>query len=323
MLVGAALRLACCRRRDRELRSKQLHLWPLLVLLAWAPACSSNPPAEELPEPEPFTPARVDAPEPVGRYLAELDKSVRAWTTLVLTARTEADRTKAKALERELMARTLKRKEEIIAELASGPTQNRVCAAGALGFTREPEALGPLLAALYDDSSDVVCNALLGLTLLQLPETPLEEIARLFQDDPDPQIRANAGYAIRSTLEAGGAPIPAAVQGAQLGLIDPEPLVRVHSALILGLAGDSASIPALKDLLADDLPLVSSSATKGLVLIGKNEDTARGQVARILVQAMLENRDQRQRYQRALVELAGKNLGEDPQAWHEWAHNLP
>jgi HEAT repeat protein len=307
-------------------KHERLRLWnPLAsaVLVSVLGACASNPPEEPPEEAEPFTPVRVDEPEPIGRYLAELDKSVRAWTTLVLTARTEIDRSKAKALERELMARTLKRKDEIVAQLEGGSTQNRVRAAGALGFTRQPEAQSPLLAALFDDSPDVVCNALLGLTLLQLPDTPLEEIARLFQEDPDPQIRANAGYAIRSTLEAGGEAIPAAVQGAQLGLIDAEPLVRVHSALILGLAKDTDSIPALQDLLADDLPLVAHSATKGLVLIGKNEDTARGKVARILVQAMMEKREDRQRFQRALVELSGKNLGEDPEAWHEWAQRLP
>ena len=309
-----------------ELRlPKGAPLWIALACLTALPACRSSDGAAE-PEPEgvPYQSVEPDGPAPIGSFLAELDKSVRAWTTLILTARTDADRAKAKGLERELRARTERRKDELIEQLETGPPQNRVRAAGALGFTGDPAALSPLLAALYDDSPDVVCNALLGLTLLQLPETPLGPLAQLLQGDPDAQIRANAGYAIRSVIEAGGTPVEAAVRAAQLGVIDEDPLVRVHCALILGLSSDTPSIPALRDMLLDDLPLVVHSATRGLVMIGKADDTARGQVGRILAQALrTAKREARPRFRLALVDLAGKNLGEDPGPWIEWANRLP
>ena len=186
----------------------------LILALAYGLAGCASPP-EKTPVQaanegrESYDPNLVQRePESIGSFLAELDKSMRAWTKLMFTAGTEAERRKATVLQKDLMRRTYPRMDELIAQLEGGPVQNRVRAAGALGFTKDPGAQSPLLAALHDESRDVICNALLGLTMLELPDTPLDRIAELYEHDPDPEIRANAAYAARAILEAGGSPPP-------------------------------------------------------------------------------------------------------------------
>ena len=56
-------------------------------------------------------------------------------------------------------------------------------AAAALGFTRDPEVLSPLLDALEDPDPRLVGNALLGLTILEDPNTPTERIASILKYD--------------------------------------------------------------------------------------------------------------------------------------------
>jgi len=274
--------------------------------------------------PEPYVSGIVStAPSPIGQFLAELDRDIGKWTQLTLTASTDKERRKTSILQAALNERASRRTDELIEQLEGGPTQNRIRAAAALGFTESPSAQSPLLAALHDGSPDVVCNALLGLTLLEMPDTPLDSIASLFKTSPDSQIRANAGYAIRSILEAGGKPTPQIAGATQLGLIDDDPFVRTHSALIAGLIGNVDSVVALRDLLGDEAELVRRSAARGLLLVGKTHPQAKPQVALALAEALNNaKRPQRSSLRRALVELSGRNLGEDPEAWTEWARGL-
>jgi HEAT repeat protein len=208
-----------------------------------------------------------------------------------------------------------------VAQLETGPLYNRMRAAPALGFT-DAGALSPLLAALSDPESDVVHNALLGLALLADPTTPLEPICRWMQEGAEPHLRANAAYAARSVIEAGGGSA-CAVPAARAGLLDPEPLVRVQSALILGLEADGESLGAINDQLYDPTPLVSRSAVEALALVAARDAGQRGPVARALLHAV----DQappttRPHAKAALIELAGRDHGarED---WLRWAQDLP
>jgi len=274
--------------------------------------------------PEPYVSGIVPNEQvPIGQFLAELDRDIGLWTDLTLTARSDKERRKTTSLQAALKDSTTRRTDELIEQLEGGSTQNRIRAAGALGFTQSPAAQSPLLAALHDDSPDVVCNALLGLTLLEMPDTPVDTIANLFESSPDAQIRANAGYAIRSIVEAGGQPTPQITRATQLGLIDTDPFVRTHSALIAGLIGDLDSLAALSDMLGDEAELVSLSAARGLLLIAKAHPKAKPQVAVALAQGMQNaSRPQRNSLRRALVELSGQNLGENPEAWTAWAKGL-
>ena len=260
---------------------------------------------------------------PIGKFLADTDMAMRAWTNLTHTAGTEEERRQARQLEAVLRHRAQTRMDELIEQLETGPRQNRVRAASALGFSGSPEALSPLLAALSDPAPDVVHNALLGLALLELEETPLEEVCALMLESQDAHIRSNAAYALRTVVEAGGE-APCALSSARLGLIDPEPMVRVQAALLLGLLADADSVDALGDLLYDETPLVAQAAVKGLVLISEDDGIHRGPVVRTLLPAM-ENASPKVRpyVRRGLLDISGRDWGKETKDWMRWADGLP
>ena len=257
----------------------------------------------------------------IGEFLAKADLAMRAWTSLTNTANTPAERTQARQLEDFLRNETENRQGELIAQLETGPPFNRIRAASALGFTDEA-ALSPLVAALADGEQDVVHNALLGLALLALPQTPLEDVCELLRNDEDPHVRSNAAYALRSIVEAGGSG-SCVVPAARRGLLDPEPLVQVQSALVLGLSEDTESIEALTDLAYDETPLVARAAIESLVIIARRDAAQRGPVARALLPALEEApRKTRPMVKAALVQVAEGDHGEY-EDWVKWARDLP
>lgn len=276
-------------------------------------------------DPEPFAEAaeknrKID---PIGKYLADLDNTMRAWTRLHMTAATADERKKARLLEMNLSTRAHQRRDEIIEQLQTGPVSNRVIAASALGFTRDVQAQGPLLAALEDSSQDVVANALLGLMLLGRADTPLDRICELARTSSDPGVRTNAMQCLAGLVQ-NGAESTCAVGTGRLGLSDTEPPVRAHSALLLGQLEDTESVQVLIDTVQDSIPLVSSAALRAVVWIGRQQGATRGKVARALLELHEGAKSsQKIQYRRALVELAGVDYGNDTKEWADWASRLP
>lgn len=297
---------------------------PTLLFLLSLAACNSTDKPSGGIEIEDVDPVPIVEEEvPIGMFLAQTDRTMRAWTNLTHTANTAEERRQARQLELVLRHGTALRADELIQQLEVGPPNNRVRAASALGFSDSTDALSPLLAALSDRSPDVVHNALLGLALLALPETPLERICKLMEASTDAHTRSNAAYAVRNILEAGGE--SKAVEGsARLALVDPEALVRVQAALILGLIADGDSVKPLADAMYDDVALVGKAAVEGLAMIAEESGPSRGNVARALVIG-LEKADSKTKVhvRRALIEIAGQDYGREPEDWLEWAHRLP
>jgi HEAT repeat protein len=296
----------------------------LLLAIASA-ACSSadkkDPNEIEVEDLDPITIQEEEVP--IGKFLADMDLAMRAWTNLTHTASTEEERRQARNLETVLRHRAETRIDDLIEQLEVGPRTNRVRAASGLGFSGSPKALSPLLAALSDPAPDVVHNALLGLALLELPETPLEEICALMTSSQDAHTRSNAAYAMRSIIEAGGG-APCASSSARLGLIDPEPMVRVQAALMLGLQADAESVERLGDLLYDDTPLVAQAAVEALLLIAEADGINRGPVVRTLLPAMDKSSSKVQPYvRRALLEISDRDYGKETADWMRWAEGLP
>ncbi|HUR29324.1 MAG TPA: HEAT repeat domain-containing protein [Planctomycetota bacterium] len=285
-----------------------------------------NPATADANQPKPYDPHIWDKgpPDPIGAFLADLDKGMRAWTNLTLTAGTRAQQRNATELQRVLMGKVHAREKELVDVLESGPPRNRVIAAGALGFTASKEVLGPLVVALSDKDTEVVQNAALSLALLQNPETPLEPLLEVFQGNSNGQARANAGYAVRTILEAGALPNEDVIRAGRRSLIDSEPFARAQGALILAIAGDGPSIPDLTDLLHAREPLVVGAATQALVALGRGNPKLLGPTARALVVGLGTCPDEQRPYIMSnLVLLSGHNYDDDIKAWTEWSQRLP
>ncbi len=261
--------------------------------------------------------------KPIGLLLAELDGSVRAWTNLTLTATNDDQREKAQLLDKNLARVSKKRLDDLIVQLESGPPNNRMRAAAAIGFSRDPLALAPLLTALHDPEPDVVHNALLGLAVLQQADTPLSVVCDLYQTSDDAQTRSNAVYALLNVVLAGGSS-PCVVPAARSGLNDPEPFVRAQSALLLSLYRDPEDVEGLAALLYDETPFVAVSAMRGLIHMALGGPGSVGPSARALATA-LDRVDPsvRPRVLGALRALRDADLGAEAGPWLEWAFQQP
>ena len=208
--------------------------------------------------------------------------------------------------------------------LESGPPRNRAIAAGALGFSASKDVLGPLVVALADKEADVVQNAALSLALLQNTETPMLALLEVMQGNTNGNARANAAYAVRSILEAGGTADENVIKAARHGLVDEEPFAQAQSALILAIAKDGDSIPDLGELLQAKSPLVMGAGTQALLALGRGDPKLLGPTARAMVTGMgAATKEQRPAIQRAQVLLSGHNYEDDLGKWTEWAQRLP
>jgi HEAT repeat protein len=293
----------------------------LAALLALAWSCSSSP--DEPEQPEEFTPIQVPDPDPLGKFLADLDLRVRAWTNLTLLAKDEKEERQARDLAGQLELLSRKRLDELIAALETGPPRNRQRAAAAIGFSGDPRALGPLVAALEDSDLDVVHNSLLGLAVLKSPETPAEPIAALMTEHEDPATRSNAAYALRTVVEA-GASAESVLPAVRLALVDKEPGVRLQAALLAGLAGDGESVERLADLLRDEEKLVQLAAIQALVMVAQKSPPNKGAIARALVGAWLEaDNPIKSRLREGMARIAVEDFGTDEELWVEWSRKLP
>ena len=279
-------------------------------------------------EGEPFVRGPDAQEAPIGAFLADLDAELRAWNGLTLTASDNAESRKWRVMTQDLVYRASRRKDELVKQLETGPGMNRVVAAMALGFVRpmdQAQAVVPmLLNALDDPHPRVAANATLALGLIAWPETPLGPIAARMDRSQDEPSRVNAALTLRKLFEAGAEPDDAVREEVRYGLIDPAHAVVAQSCLMLGLIADHESIESIRLLLHQDPPLVSIAAARGLSILGQRNDRAKGSCARALVSALPRSpRVLRDRLLRALVELSGKNYGDDVDVWTEWAQRLP
>ena len=260
----------------------------------------------------------------MGKYLADLSSSIKAWNEKTLTAATTQERTKQSLLEINISERVHLRHAEILGELENGPERNRIIAAAALGFSGDSSDLSPLLAALDDRNPLVVSNALLGLGTLASPETPLHRVGELMRYSLHPKTRWSAADCALSLI-ASGANSDGILEPARAGLTDAEePMVRAQSALILCLIADTDSIEALGNLLFDEVPIVSVSAAKSLAYIGTENPQFAAPAARALYRGMVEGeRNLQLRVHPSMVKLSQKDYGLQLDEWAKWISKLP
>ena len=263
-------------------------------------------------------------PESIGKFLADVDDAMKAWNNLNLAAQSKQEQARARDLELHLQTITHQRRDEIIHELEAGPLNNRIVAASALGFTRDGEAQGPLIAALSDPHEEVSASALLGLWLLQRADTPIEKVCPFLSAGREDRTRSNAALLL-AWLTAHDASGDCELPAARMGLLDKSPTVRTHCALVLANRLDSESLQALLDRLDDETVLVCGAAARAVAHIGKHVPQAKGQAARGLVKAWIEATEDSRKAVifPAQVDLAQSNYGSDEKEWIRWAERLP
>jgi HEAT repeat protein len=249
--------------------------------------------------------------------------SIQAWSQKTWASSSTSDFRKQKLLEHHITQMARERKEDLLYVIEAGPQHSRIIAAAALGFTRDQDVLSPLLDALEDSDPRLVGNALLGLTILEHPNTPTERIASILQYDPDPQLRWGAAYCAR-TLAERDIRNDRLTGAARSALHDSEPIVRAQCCLLLGLVGDDESFGAIEGLIQDKIPLVSAAAIHGIGALGENSAKLKGACARVLTDNLqVESSVVRKRVRVSLVQLAERDYGDNVEVWRRWSSRLP
>jgi len=300
-----------------------------IFLLCLTAACAAPPAVEPGQVVDPFEgePVLISSTPitevPLGKFLADMSSSIQAWSQKTWASASRNDLHKQNILEHHITQQARDRKEDLLYSLEAGPQRNRVIAAAALGFTRDPEVLSPLLDALEDTDSRLVGNALLGLTVLEDPNTPTERISSILRYDPSPQLRWGAAYCARTLVER-GVRDDELTDASRSALFDTEPVVRAQCCLLLAIVGDAESSSTMEGLLHDQVPLVVAAAVRAVGLLGEKVPEVRGDCARALVNEFdTKDRGMRERVRRSLVRLAKRDYGNDVDRWRIWSSRLP
>jgi HEAT repeat protein len=180
------------------------------------------------------------------------------------------------------------------------------CGLAGLAHTRDPRALGPLLASLRSRDPGAREAAARGLGWIG-GERAMQSIIVLLRD-PKPPLRAGAAAGL-----AGGTD-PRAPGLLLTALSDPEAEVREAAARALGSLRHAAAAPALSQVVVRDRSSdVRIAAASSLAAIGTRR------VVPALISA-LRVKDLKQRHVVAwsLSMLTGSNLGMDPGTWQRW-----
>ena len=309
-----------------------MHRTPLTILLTLAIAASCAAPKEskglaaerERLKVSVYNPGAIREQSSVGTYIATLDRSIQQWNHNFLTGNKDRDRRTLNRLEDAIRSRSLKMFDMLVEQLESGPPFNRRVAATALGFTNSDRSLSPLLNALSDPDQDVINNALVGLSVLGDPTTPLQGILHQMRFGSSELIRGNASLALLECLQAGSPTIPEVVDAARSGLNDDGPYVRTKSALILAFEQDVESIGNLAlQLSDDDLDSAAMAASRAIAYLGKHKIHSQGNCARVLTAALGKVNDAVTGAElRDLQRLSGRNSPTHAE-WVQWAHRLP
>ncbi|WP_419192305.1 HEAT repeat domain-containing protein [Engelhardtia mirabilis] len=264
----------------------------------------------------------ISSDQPIGQFLAAIDVRIQLWMTLKASGKAKDDR-RRESLEAEIQRFVSVRADELVFELESGPLRNRWIAAAGLGFARDEEVLGPLLAALGDSNRDVVGQALFGLGIRADADTPLDPLLEELRSAFEGYVRVNAAYAIYRVARAGGrdADVGPALRRA---LLDSEAPVRVQAARTLGVIVDSDAVDDLGGLLSDPVDMVFLSALDALSALAVGDISLEGPVARELVTALDEAPTTRREFlRREAAKLARNDYGGDMKYWRRWAFGLP
>ncbi|MFN0207188.1 MAG: HEAT repeat domain-containing protein [Planctomycetota bacterium] len=288
----------------------------LFIFPAFFVACNSG---DKKKPPEPYRPTAEPEIQSIGVTVKNLDKLLAQWNDAMQKPDTIRTIDLRRSLENELLKQTNLRFDELRTELeTSWVMRNREVIAAALGFSKKPEAMVPLVNSVVSDPVPGVREkALLGLSRLADPNTPVDLVAgRLGADFTDGE-QWNASLALKN-LAAAGAKMDAALPALRENLKNRNPVIRVHCAIALGHARDTVSTPLLLSLLKDERALVGAAAADALGRIGDPE-TAKNLIDSLASQEYAIRTEAR----KALARMNnGEDLGPESGPWRRWLQKL-
>ncbi len=306
----------------------------LLGLLALGLAACSSPTPNRIDELDLDIPdfklrdevAERQEPEEIGALMIELDSLIQSWNSAKLGTTDTAAR-KRRVIENDIGRVSLKRFDDLRDQLMSGSPRNRAIAAGALGFSRSPDAIDLLIAVIDSDSAEISNNALFGLGILGSPDVPVTPLLRLLRTGEESKTRINAAFALQRTLAAG--PVrpedrDAIVEGLLDSIHDTEAGVRVQVISCLRVVMPPEAVDNLGDRLYDEEELSALAAARALTDIGLEHGEVQGDAARHLYDAYIKARPSRKDlYRNEMMRLSKRNFGERDEDWRDWAYRLP
>ncbi len=274
--------------------------------------CGSSPPKK--PIPPKLIPLKAVDPrnQTVQAILLRLNRAQVDWQVFMKDLPNQEARAKVEKIERFIRDLTSRHLNELLRVLTTGSETFRAIAAFGVGWPRHPEAIQPLINALRDPSPSVVCNACLGLYVLDLPEIPAGPLGEVALNHKDPDARSNAALAL-SALAAlpGKADEVRPILRKLLGSEDAR--VRVHALRGYLRISREEDLPDLLPLLHDPVPLVRTAAVLAVGHVGGPKVVA----PLIGLLSPGETNENVRLYARKVLQRlsGGKDAGYDVEAW--------
>ena len=251
-----------------------------------------------------------------------LDQNLRSWRTLTSSGDL-LKRFQIESLEEAMTRHVYLNFDTILAELDGGDPEYRRIAAASLGFSVIPapdepggdpkfsqvheRAVQPLIQTLDEGDDALTQNALLALSRIASPVTPIELVLEILLTHHDENVRANAALALVKVLQPHHADV--ALSTLYAALQDESAKVRLHTVSALGTLHQAKSVDQVLGVFtSDDSPLVRANAARVLGQLGQEE-------AIPFLISGLKLASIRNECRRSLIRITGKDLGPDPDPW--------
>lgn len=286
----------------------------LAALAALGTACSSGGTTGDKPYvTQPYDPPPGRGELGTGELILTCEQHLQAWQQAMAAQRTSQNREDLQGIELALKTITHREQARLEEQAVSGPPRNRAVASAALAFTADAKVLPLLMNNVADPDPLVRTNALLGVGVLGLAETPTRPIYDAARDPAATAgVRRNAAYAAFRVAQKTRSDADGSLTSTFGALLDnPDPSVRAQCAVGIGLVRATPMLPPITDLLAHDPDAqVRTGCAYALGEIGSP-----GSVAPLL-EAMSDRDKLTAGTARAsLVKLHGRDEGPDPDDW--------
>lgn len=286
----------------------------LLAAVALGAGCSSGGTSRDKPyvtQPYEAPPGRGELS--TGELILSCEQHLQAWQQAMAGQRTRQNKEDLQGIELALKAITHREQARLEEQAVSGPPRNRAVASAALAFTADPKVLPLLMNNVSDPDPMVRTNALLGVGVLGLAETPTRPIYAAVSDPAaTADVRRNGAYAAFRVAEKTRSDPDGALAstfGSQLG--NPDPSVRAQCVVGIGLVRAAPMLPPVTDLLAHDPDAqVRTGCAFALGEIGSP-----GSVGPLLEAMSDEDKLTAGTARASLVKLHGRDEGPDPDDW--------